>query len=60
MSIGLKLTNTLVARMEQFSQGSRCTLLFNHVSPFLVGSKLTEHAGCYALDIFDLVIQQLP
>ena len=52
-------TNSLVARVQKLSERGSSAFLFDHVSTFLVRCQFAENTSSNALDIFNLVVQQL-
>ena len=54
-----QLTDSLVPAVEQLGEGRGGSLLLDHDGALLVRRQLAQHAGSHALDVLDLVIQQL-
>lgn len=53
------LTNALITRVQQLSQGCSCSFSFNCLSSFFVLGQFTQHTCCNALDVLYWRVQQL-
>ena len=55
----MRLTNSLVPAVEELGERSRGSLLLDHDGALLVGRQLAQDPGGHALDVLNLVVEQL-
>ena len=59
MCMRSKPTDALVPAVEELGEGRGGALLLDHGGALLVGGELAQHARGHALDVLDLVVEQL-
>ena len=53
------LTNSFVSAVQKLSERRGSSLGLNHACTLLVCSQLAQHPSCHALDVLNLVVEQL-